>query len=490
MDFNKVFKLNTERYHINDTEYRKLIEKSLRKLAKVLMYDSFLGYESNIPHVENFAILLDRHRKDHDKYYKSNYDKLKSVTKGFYCDKKGFTTQIEKDIFELIDQVKNLLKIESYSENNKSKEIFPKIDSKLEEFIRETQLVDKRIRRSYQESVARIRNLIEMDSYISLQSVANELKRVEKLKNDNKIKYNNVYLRNVNRYESKLDEFNRVKSFLLIKEKEVLDLQFSDIEKLLRSQSYDKFENASDILDLIEEKFDSAISDKKERIIKYLRTEVEGYAGYIWTEDHESLKVGSEKLISEAQKSKDFNDLNLDKFKVDERINLKKKVIDEFIKSLIDSSGSYRRDKKARVAGVIKQAETFYRRDISQKEFSDFVKKSNSMLAGSQSNSETVKKSGKKIPIKWILVIVMLLLSSAFYIYDANKMKEYNAVKGQEYLRHISKIAYFTRRAGGELNKFKIRKRIYVPEDDLSILVLTDSTVTIDYKGNIIKGNF
>ncbi|MDA3886104.1 MAG: hypothetical protein PF638_10980, partial [Candidatus Delongbacteria bacterium] len=105
MDFNKVFTFNTDIFHINDSEYKKLIEKSLRKLSKVLIHDSFLGYESTTSHIEKFVQLLAHHKKDYTKYYKVNYDKLKRIEKGFYCEENGFTTNYEKEILALINKV-------------------------------------------------------------------------------------------------------------------------------------------------------------------------------------------------------------------------------------------------------------------------------------------------------------------------------------------------------------------------------------------------
>nr|MDA3778808.1 hypothetical protein [Bacteroidales bacterium] len=128
MDFNKVFTFDTEKFQINDSEYRKLIEKSFRKLSKVLINDTFLGYESTTSHVEKFVQLLAHHKADYNKYYKVNHDKLKRIKKGFYCKKNGFTTDLELEIFTLIKKVDDLLETEDYKENYKSKDIFPEIE--------------------------------------------------------------------------------------------------------------------------------------------------------------------------------------------------------------------------------------------------------------------------------------------------------------------------------------------------------------------------
>ena len=488
MDFNKVFTFNTNIFKVNDSEYRKKIEKSLRKLSKVLINDSFLGYESTMSHIENFTRLLEQHKIDYNKYFKPNYDKLKKIEKGFLFNENGFTTGIEGEVYSLIQKVNKLLKDDNYEANNESKDIFIKIESKLKEFVLETNLADKRTRKNYQKKIALIKELLDSNTFISLVTILAELNDLEDIKKENTINYQNLYLRNVNRYETIKDEFDRVKSYFTTKEKEVLDLQYKDVEKLLNSESYHKFDNASDILDIIEEKFKSAISGKKDRIIKYLTTEVDGFVGYIWSEDLEVIRKGSEFIIAEAEKSNNFNDLNLDKFKIDEKVNSKKSTIDAFVKFLVDSSSGTRREQKAKLSNIIKKSETFFQRDVSHKEFEEFVIKSKNILEGRKPEPSGESKNSNSFKV--ILLIAFLIPSIFLMFYNQSKSEEYDAGKGRKYLDYIAKLAKITKKTGEELNKNEIRKRIFVPKDDLNIVTLTDSTVTINYKGNLLKSKF
>ncbi|MDA3885314.1 MAG: hypothetical protein PF638_06960, partial [Candidatus Delongbacteria bacterium] len=281
-----------------------------------------------------------------------------------------------------------------------------------------------------------------------------------------------------------------IKSYFTIKEKEVLDLQFVDIEKLLDSENYNKFDSASDILDLIEEKFKVAVSEKKDRILTYLTTEVDALKGYVWEEDLQIIREGSEFIISESQKTNDFNNLNLDKFKKDEKINSKKKIIDDFIKYLIDSSSNTKKEHKAKLANMIKQAETFYRRAVSLNEFEKFTKNSKKILEVQASKPKSESKSKSTNQLKYLLLVLLVVLASIIININASKAKVYNSNKGKKYLDYVSQVAKSTKRAGKGLDKSEIRKRIFVPMDDLQILSLTDSTVTINYKGNILKTEF
>ena len=340
MDFNKVFEFDKKKFQLKDSEYRKLIEKSLRKLSKVLINDSFLGYEYSLPHIESFVNLLDHHKDDYDKFYKSNYDRLENIKKEFYCNEKGFTTELEVEIFDMINNAEDILKVNDYKENNKSQMIFAKINLKLKEFILETNLIDKTTRFNYQKKIASINELLENNSLVSLLAIISEFKELGKIKKENGINYQNMYLRNVNRFEYLRDNYKKTKSYFALKESEIIELQFNDIKDLLDSENYKKFDNASDILGQLEEKFKDAISEKKDRIIRYLTTEVDGLKGHVWEEDLEVIRNGAESIISDAKETNDFNNLNLDKLKKDEKIFSKKNTIDQFIKYLINSSSN------------------------------------------------------------------------------------------------------------------------------------------------------
>ncbi|NOR45535.1 MAG: hypothetical protein GQ534_08105, partial [Candidatus Delongbacteria bacterium] len=354
----------------------------------------------------------------------------------------------------------------------------------------ETNLIDRKTRVAYQKKIASVNKLMEINSLVSMLAAVSEIKEIDKIKKDNLINYQNLYLRNVNRFETVKDDFSRVKSYLAIKEKEVLDLQFKDIEKLLNSESYERFDTASDILDLVEDKFKVAVSGKKDRITTYLTTEVDGLKGYVWEEDLQVIREGSEFVIAEAQKSNDFNNLNLDKFKKDEKINSKKKTIDDFIKYLIDSSSDTKKEHKAKLARIIKQSETFYRRDVSLKKFEEFTKDSKYMLDGNTSKSKPESKSRISSLLRWAVLALISIISIFLFMVNASNSKDYNLKKGKKYLNYVSSVAKFSRKSGASLSKNKIRKRIFAAKEDLQILNLTDSTVTINYKGNILKADF
>ncbi|MDA3837742.1 MAG: hypothetical protein PF574_02025, partial [Candidatus Delongbacteria bacterium] len=223
-------------------------------------------------------------------------------------------------------------------------------------------------------------------------------------------------------------------------------------------------------------------------IVIYLSTEVDGLKGHVWKEDFKIIREGSEFLITEAQKSNDFNNLNLDKFKKDEKISSKKRQIDQFIKYLIDSSSDTKKEQKAKLANMIKQSETFFRRDVSLKEFKEFTKKAKNILDGGTFKSKPQSKSNPLL--KWIILSLTIIISILLILNNSSKAKQYNSEKGKKYLNYIIKIAKITKEAGENLDRNKIRNRIFVPKEDLKIINLSNSTVTINYKGNILKADF
>ena len=182
-------------------------------------------------------------------------------------------------------------------------------------------------------------------------------------------------------------------------------------EHKLLSENYDNFEDASDILDKIEDEYETVLRDKKERIFTYLRTQVDGLKGHVWEEDFEIVKNGSEAIMNEAVKSSDFNNLNLDKFRIDDKIHSKKNTIDVFIKYLIDSSTDTKREHKAKLANFIKQSESFYTRDIPEKEFEGFIKDVKRKLNNSGSDSKLLSFSY----FKWILLGIVIAVSIFYY---------------------------------------------------------------------------
>ena len=488
MKDNGIYIFNYEKLTIRDTKSKETLNKKLKSVKKYLTNGTFLGYHYSIPKIEEIIEFLEKDRNVYKISYSDNLGSYNEISKGYDHTLVEPYTELEGRINELFVKIKDKLQVEDYKENRKSKKIQVELEAKIKEFVEETHLSDQNVRKKYIEDANNIKRLLKSTSFISTTLLKPLIKKQNELILENEKNYQNLYLRNWNRHGLLESQYEGLKTFFSERLSELIKLQFDDVKKLLSSENYNNFEDASDILDKVEDEYETVLREKKERIFTYLRTQVDGLKGYVWEEDFEIIRNGSETIISEAVKSNDFNNLNLDKFRTDEKIHSKKNRIDVFIKYLIDSSNDTKREHKAKLATIIKQSETFYARDISEKEFEEFTKNSKMKLEGRDPKSGFKSKYQTQLRV---ILIVLFLVPSIFLIrYNASSSKEYNSRQGEKYLKYVVTLVKSTRKTGAELDKSKIRKRISVPAEDLRILNMTDSTVTIDYKGHVLRSVF
>jgi hypothetical protein len=464
-----------EKYLVRDEEVSSCLESILSKIDNQLTRNSYFSLVCSRSLLKNFETVYKDNRNGYESCYIENLMKLKSFKEMVSWDFVEPFTEFESLALCLIEEAESMLREKSYSSNKKVSDIILKLDQLLEKYSLETGLVDNKLRMQINRRISIIKKNLNSGSLFKLLSSSKVMSEIKVLSEMNGQKYKDIFLRVVKKKSMLRLAFDESVQFFDPKTRYDITSLFLNAETLMKSQSYNEYENVNDILDEIDVKLNDVFAEKKSRLIKNLLEDTEKLKSEIWMEDWEKIKEIVDDRVKEAELTGKLFNLNLDKFNTDQKKFDKKNAIREFIKSLEDQNITNKQT-LIESAGQIGTAES-YRSELEHLIKNIAVRKIEEKPIP---ENETVGLSKK---IKYIAVSFCLIAAVSVFIFNSHANTEHFNLQGQKYADVVEAMVYSMKRAGAGVSVEEVRRKIRASSEIFEIVSITETHVTVKYKG-------
>jgi hypothetical protein len=453
-------------------------------IEKVLEKNTLLGYFFNYENVQNLYTLLDiTSTQTADNSDQDIVKRLDDLNKKITWEIIPPYTEFEIAVRCSLQKLDDLAQSDDQNKNELLLELIKKTNKLFNDGFIQMHLVDSAFRKDYFNLLNSVKRTLNEDTYIKVVTDNAAIRSLCSLSVENEKKFIKIYKTVKTKLEVSEKYYQRSKSFLDNKELRDFETQYLNVYKMMRSQNYDTIEEAIETIDMVDFRLSQTVKDKKSNINNNLRSQIDKIRPFIWLEDWDVLKSNIEKLIAESEEKGITAELNLDKFHLEQKKNLKKETILNFIKDLeIKKPYGY--------LEISKKAREFIDKEASLSQFVSFSERSAVKTPASASENQTsISIKGKKrnkTLIKYSIYGIILLASAITFVINSKLNSDYFDRKGEKYINVIeamvSKIPDKTR-----IDPEIIRKRLLAPESDLKIISVDDKEIVIIYKGKTFK---
>ncbi len=472
--------LDPLRFQVRDGAYEKEISAIIDRIRDFCSGDSFSGVLLARSEFEKLSMLYLRNLQEYNKNYKNNADKLRNIKNKVQWDFIEPLTMFEAEIKPVLYEADNLLSEINYKENSRSVVLLERASNTIRDFSVESKLIDTEARIAIFNMLNRIRSRISPDSYMSYASAADMIFVIEKAIDLNLSKFEKIYLKLQNRYNKLVSEFESInKSIRFADAKKILS-QIAELTEILESQSYEEFSKGFEKLTTVEKEISECLKCRQETLVARLRKEMSLIKEYVWAECWDEMNRELEKKIEDSAKKGSSSNLNLDSFRIDQKKKEKKDEIRNLIMSIQSSKKSYD-------PNLIRKLERFYSIPISKSEFEKFKTGIGNINKISVSVSLPNQSSGQGKKIYYSFLSVLILASITLFVINHKKNAEHFDLKGEKYTSFVEALVYSARKTGSEPDINVIRNKILAPKDELEIISVTDTEVSVRYRGKVYK---
>ena len=472
--------LDPLRFQVRDWAYEKEISTIIDRIRDFCSGDSYSGVLLARSEFEKLSILYLRNLQEYNKNYKNNAEKLLVIKNKVQWDFVEPLTLFEANIKPVLYEAENLLSEKNYKENSKSEILMERVSNMISDFSVESRLIDTEARNAIFNMLNRIRNRILPDSYMSYASTADMICVIEKAIELNLHKFEKIYLKFKSRYIKLVSEFENIKKNIRFAEAKKILSQIDELNEILESQSYNEFSKGFEKLIVVEKEISECLKCSQETIVVKLRKEMSLLKESVWAEHWYEMNSELEKIIEESTKKGSSSNLNLDSFRIDQKKREKKDEIRNLIMSIQSSKKPYN-------LNIIRKLETLYSSPISKSEFEKFKAgiRNTKTRSVSVTLSDKSSKQGKKIYYSFLSILIFA--SVTLFVINHKKNVEHYDSKGEKYTSFVEALVYSARKSGSEPDIKAIRKRITAPKDELEIISVTDTEISVKYRGKVYK---
>ncbi len=469
---------NRQKYRVRDENYSTECQKILSEIESLYARDSIFGYRNSGNLITGLKVIIERNNEDYNKYYVSNLKRFEILKERISWDFVEPYSDFEKDVKLIMKEAESCLEAINYSENKKSSELIEKAEELLNKYIKETKLIDSVLRRQINSRISKLKTIFSDGSLFSLKLSDKIFRELELLIETNLKKHEGSYRKLVQKIDILHRAFEKSAEFFSPKEKKEIQEQFAEIEKIMNSQSYEKFEDARDLLDVIDVKL-SDIAVHKEKIISgNLKKKLKSLRTRIWLEDWDDVNDAVKSLLEQANRTGTLYNLNLDKFNTDQMEVQKKKDIFDF--KMIVKAKNY-----SNASVLLQKADSMISGEFYKSDFEE-LKRSvvKGRILGSKSKSTDKDVPGKKkSSVKLIFYSLMFVAILVLFIYNNRARTEHDQNTALKYLDVIETMVYSQKRQNRPVEKEEIMTRINFPTGDMEILSISESEIVISYGG-------
>lgn len=467
------------KYRVRDYLYQEECNRIVSGLEKVYISGTYFSLKNTDKRLSSIEMLIKKNNEDRERYYTPNirlYNKLKDWISWDFIEP---LSEFESEILPLLDESKDLLDKNDYRENSKASEKLEIIEKKLRDYIESTGLIDSGIRNQINTKINYLKKISSSGSLFSLMLSDKILNEIRILFDLNSKSYERSYLRVIKKAKTVHSFFEKSEKYFNVNDRNDIIKQFSEIDEIMKSQSYERFEDALDILDVIEIKLDEVRSDKKSNIVRSIQKNIDDLRTKIWLEDWEKLDHAVQELIRHADDTGVYDKLNLDKFNINKKISDKKSDIFSFIKNIQSKNYSNRAD-------LIKTAENMLKSEAKKSDLDVLTGREQSLKKTDTEQRKGLSENKKKI-IKISVAAILMIVSVVVFSINQVKNAEHFSKKGEQYAVFAEAVVYTMLRSGRKIDREKIRSKLRAPEKDLQIIELNDKEVVIRFKGNLYR---
>ncbi|MFA7122552.1 MAG: hypothetical protein WC212_00755 [Candidatus Delongbacteria bacterium] len=468
------------RYQVRDGAYEKEISSIIDRIREFCKSDSFSGVLLAISEFEKLSMLYLRNLQDYNKHYKTNVEKLLNIKNKVHWDFIEPLTMFEAKIKPVLYEAENLLSEINYKENSKSEILLERISNMISDFSVESRLIDAEARNTIFNMLNRIRNRISSDSYMSYVTTADMTGAIEKAIELNSTQFEKIYLKCKNRYFKAVSDFENIKKNVRYSDAKKIQNHIEELNGVLESQSYNKFSMGLEKLIVLEKEINEYLKCRQETIVDKLRKEMSLLKESVWVEDWDEMNSELEKIIDESTKKCSSSKLNLDNFRIDQKKKEKKDEIRNLIKSIESSKNSYN-------PNIVGKLESLNNSTVSKSEFEKFKAGIGNLNSRSSFVTLPVKSSRQGKKIYYSFLSILILASVSLFVINNKKNVEHFEAQGEKYAVIVETLAYLEFRSGKKPDINVIRRKIMAPQDQFQIISITDSEVSVRYRGKVYK---
>jgi hypothetical protein len=463
------------KYQLRDSFYEEECKKIISKIEATYNSGSYFSLKNSDSRLTSLEMLINKNKEDRERHYVPNlrhYNKLKEWISWDFVEP---LSEFENAVKPLLEQTAGHLEKNDYRENRKAAEVLDEAEDILKKYIKETKLIDSGIRNQIHSRVNRLKSISASGSLFSFMLSEKLINEINTLYDLNVRQYEKSYIRILKKAQIVHSAFDKYKEFFKINDANDVYKQFSEIDEIMKSQSYERFEDALDILDVIEIRLDEVRSDKKSNIINNIKSELHTLRTKIWLEEWENLKYAADHLIKEAEEKGVYDKLNLDKLNISKKISDKKNDIFTFIKKIQSKKYSNQNS-------LVITAENMLKNEAKKSDLEALTGRKKSLKKADPERREGLNENKKKL-IKISAAVILIIISIVIFSVNQVKNAEHFSQKGEKYAIFAEALVYTTLKSGRSIDKEKIRSRLRASQEDLQIIELNDKEVVIRYKG-------
>jgi hypothetical protein len=470
---------NPQKYIVRDDLYCSECERHLSRIEQAFNNGSLFSFLKAKKDLDNFEVIYKKNYDEYKNSYLNNLRAFESLKEKISWDFEEPFSEFESSTAPLINEIRVLLEERKYSSNRKARELICSLSALLDKYIDSTGLVDSNIRNRLNSRFGKIKVHLRTGTMFSLMNCDKLIREIESINELNDRNYNKVYIKLKKKLELLSLEFGTSSEYFSGKDKKIIEEQFVMADEIMKSQSYENFENAHDILDEIDVKLADISVEKKSRIKDSISKELERIKTDIWSEDWEQISKVVEQLIAEADQTGKLYNLNLDKFNIDQKISDKRNAVSEFIMSLEKKNIENRQELVLTAQQILKEISS--RASLEELKASIVEKKQNIK----KPEKGVSEKSGSKIKV--IILSGLMILSVVLFAYNHFASSEHFNIQGQKYADVVETLVFAMKKSGAEIDPAAIRRKITAPSDIFEIVSITDTEVTVKYRGGIYR---
>lgn len=465
---------------VRDRSFHKCIQSMLEKIGSRVRGDSFIGYVLSSEVITELSKTVLKNNNSYEISYRTNFDELFKIKSCFNWELIEPFTDLESEVQDLIEKAENYLEEEDYTVNERSKDTISEANCIFFEYIAKYRLVDQELRSEFFRRLNKVRTFMLRDDLISQYLCSTSIEELEMLSVKNEPIFDKLYSKSKIKSETIRSEFNKMRNYFDYETVKAIDIKLDSVTSMMSSQSYENFRKAEIILSEIENKLSQSSELKKEKIFEILRSELESLKTAIWLDDWDKIREEIDLMISRAEKTGEIKDLNLDKFKTDVLKQQKKNDIYNFIS---ETESENVRDKSI----ICSEARKLLRTECSRSDLNELEKhlKSCSDVDTNRSSSITNIKNKKIISYSFLSVLILVFV--ILLLINHKKNTEHYEAKGAKYAGIVETMVYSGLRSGKLPDVSAIRKRITAPKDEFEIISITDTEVSVRYRGKVYK---
>jgi len=469
--------IDTKILKVRDRSIHKSIQSMLAKIESQVCGDSFIGYVLSSEVLTELSKTVLKNNNSYEISYRSNFDKLFKIKSCLSWEFIEPFTALESEVQDLIKKAECYLEEEDYTVNERSKDTISEANRIFFEYIVKYKLVDHELRTEFFKKLNKVRSFMSRDDLISQFLCNTSIEELEMLSSKNEPIFDNLYSGNKIRSENIRSEFNKMRNFFDYETAKAINIKLDSVTNMLSSQSYENFREAEIILSEIEKHLSESAELKKRKIFEILRSELESLKICIWLDDWDKIKKEIDLMISTAEKTGDIKDLNLDKFKTDILTQQKKNDIYNFIS---ETESANIRDESM----IANEARKLLRIECSRSDLKELEKHVKFCREGNKNRSTSIMNK-KRIYYSFLSVLILALVT--LLIINHKKNTEHYEAKGAKYAGIVETMVHSTLRSGKSPDIKAIRKRITAPKDEFEIIAVSDTEVSVRYRGKVYK---